>query len=159
MRTKPERGLSILPYQDDFKEAFFELNAEWLEAYFLIEPYDLEVLRNPRSMILDQGGEIYFGAIGETIVATFALTPREQGAIELNKMAVSKKHRGLGIGNQLMDYTIARCRARGVSLLELYSNTKLKSALHLYRKYGFSEIPLPADCVYDRANIRMQLIL
>ena len=81
MRTKPERGLSILPYQDDFKEAFFELNAEWLEAYFLIEPYDLEVLRNPRSMILDQGGEIYFGAIGETIVATFALTPREQGAI------------------------------------------------------------------------------
>ena len=159
MRTKPERGLSILPYQDDFKEAFFELKAEWIEAYFLIEPYDLEVLRNPRSMILDQGGEIYFGVIGETIVATFALTPREQGAIELNKMAVSTKHRGLGIGNQLMDYTIARCRARGVSLLELYSNTKLKSALHLYRKFGFSEIPMPADCVYDRANVRMQLVL
>jgi ribosomal protein S18 acetylase RimI-like enzyme len=43
--------------------------------------------------------------------------------------------------------------------LELYSNTRLQSALHLYRKYGFVEIPLPEDCVYDRANIRMELSL
>jgi hypothetical protein len=62
----------------EFKDAFFELNAEWLEAYFLIEPYDLKVLRNPQEMILDEGGEIYFGtAIDDgAVVATFALTPR-----------------------------------------------------------------------------------
>jgi ribosomal protein S18 acetylase RimI-like enzyme len=74
-------------------------------------------------------------------------------------MAVRKDQRGSGIGNQLMDYIIARCRARGVRTLELYSNTRLDNALHLYRKYGFVEIPLPTDCVYDRANIRMQLAL
>jgi len=60
---------------------------------------------------------------------------------------------------ELMDFIIARCRDRGVRKLERYSNTKLENALHLYRKYGFSEIPLPADCVYDRANVRMQLVL
>ena len=39
--------------------------------------------------------------------------------------------------------------------LELYSHTKLGSAIHLYRKFGFVETPLPKDCVYERANIRM----
>ena len=58
-----------------------------------------------------------------------------------------------------MDYIIARCRARGVRTLELYSNTRLDNALHLYRKYGFVEITLPTDCVYDSDNIRMQLAL
>ena len=159
MKLQPEKTLSIFPYRAEFKDDFFELNAEWLEAYFLIEPYDLEVLRNPQEMILDEGGEIYVGAIDGDVVATFALTPRQEGVMELNKMAVRKDQRGAGIGNQLMDYVIARCRARGVRTLELYSNTKLENALHLYRKYGFLEIPMPTDCVYDRANIRMQLVL
>ena len=163
MQTRHKQAVSILPYRAEFKDAFFKLNAEWLEAYFLIEPYDLKVLRNPQEMILDQGGEIYFGTVDGAddgaVVATFALTPRDEGVIELNKMAVRKDQRGSGIGNQLMDYIIARCRARGVDTLELYSNTKLENALHLYRKYGFVEIPLPTDCVYDRANIRMQLAL
>ncbi len=143
MKLQPEKTLSIFPYRAEFKDDFFELNAEWLEAYFLIEPYDLEVLRNPQEMILDEGGEIYVGAIDGDVVATFALTPRQEGVMELNKMAVRKDQRGAGIGNQLMDYVIARCRARGVRTLELYSNTKLENALHLYRKYGFLEIPMP----------------
>ena len=130
MKLQPEQTLSIFPYRAEFKDDFFELNAEWLEAYFLIEPYDLEVLRNPQEMILDEGGEIYVGAIDGDVVATFALTPRQEGVMELNKMAVRKDQRGAGIGNQLMDYVIARCRDRGVRTLELYSNTKLENALH-----------------------------
>lgn len=159
MKPKSEPMLSIFPFQVEFKDAFFELNAEWLEAYFLIEPYDLKVLSNPQEMVLDRGGEIYFGAIEGEVVATFALTPTAGDSIELNKMAVRKDQRGSGIGNQLMDYILRRCKARGVGTLELYSNTRLQSALHLYRKYGFVEIPLPDDCVYDRANIRMELSL
>ena len=79
MKLQPEQTLSIFPYRAEFKDDFFELNAEWLEAYFLIEPYDLEVLRNPQEMILDEGGEIYVGAIDGDVVATFALTPRPSG--------------------------------------------------------------------------------
>ena len=71
MKPKSEPMLSIFPFQVEFKDAFFELNAEWLEAYFLIEPYDLKVLSNPQEMVLDRGGEIYFGAIDGEVVATF----------------------------------------------------------------------------------------
>ena len=159
MNPTPKTYVSIFPYRAELKSVFFELNAEWLEAYFLVEPYDLKVLQNPQEMILNLGGEIYFGAIGDEIVATFALTPQSTRSIELNKMAVRKDKRGLGIGNQLMDYVLQRCQARDFNALELYSHTKLESALHLYRKYGFVEIPVPKNCVYDRANIRMELIL
>jgi len=67
MKLQPEQTLSIFPYRAEFKDDFFELNAEWLEAYFLIEPYDLEVLRNPQEMILDEGGEIYVGRLMVTL--------------------------------------------------------------------------------------------
>ena len=38
-------------------------------------------------------------------------------------------------------------------------HTSLASAIHLYRKFGFDVIPLPDDCVYDRTDIRMALVL
>jgi ribosomal protein S18 acetylase RimI-like enzyme len=74
-------------------------------------------------------------------------------------MAVHKDQRGMGLGNQLMVFILKRCQSLDVQTLELYSNTKLENALHLYRKFGFVEIPLPEDCVYERANIRMELLL
>jgi|TARA_B100000768_G_scaffold166127_1_gene169227 ribosomal protein S18 acetylase RimI-like enzyme len=159
MKYLPKPDISIFPYRAELKGTFYSLNAEWLEAFFLIEPYDLKVLRNPQEMILDPGGEIYFAANEGEVVATFALVPRAEGSVELNKMAVRKDQRGLGIGNELMDYIIERCQKRGVRSLELYSNTKLKNAIHLYRKYGFKEIAIPQDCFYERANIRMELRL
>ena len=83
----------------------------------------------------------------------------EEGTLELNKMAVQESHRSRGYGHQMMEYLIGLCRQRGVHTLELYSHTSLASAIHLYRKFGFEVIPLPDDCVYDRADIRMALAL
>ena len=80
--------LSIVPFSPEHREAFFELNRAWLEASFLIEPYDLKVLKQPEKMILDQGGAIYFGLLDGEAVATFALTPQGPAVVELNKMAV-----------------------------------------------------------------------
>ena len=59
----------------------------------------------------------------------------------------------------MMEYLIDLCRQRGLHTLEPHSHTSLASAIHLYRKFGFEVIPLPEDCVYDRADIRMQLAL
>ena len=151
--------LSIVPFSPEHREAFFELNRAWLEASFLIEPYDLKVLKHPEEMVLDQGGAIYFGLLDGEAVATFALTPQEPGVVELNKMAVRKDCQGMGIGQHLMYFMMAECKAQGVRVVELYSHTKLESALHIYRKFGFTDVALSEDCVYDRANVRMRLSL
>ena len=151
--------LSIVPFSPEHREAFFELNRAWLEASFLMEPYDLKVLKQPQEMILDQGGAIYFGLLDGEAVATFALTPQGPGVVELNKMAVREDVQSQGMGQRLMHFMMAECRRRGVNVIELYSHTKLESALHIYRKFGFTDVALPADCVYDRANVRMRLVL
>ena len=151
--------LTIVPFSSEHREAFFELNRAWLEASFLIEPYDLKVLKHPEEMILNQGGAIYFGLLDGEAVATFALTPQGPGVVELNKMAVRDDCQSMGIGQRLMHFMMAECKRTGVNVIELYSHTKLKSALHIYRKFGFTDIALPEDCVYDRANVRMRLVL
>ena len=151
--------LSIVPFSPEHREAFFELNRAWLKASFLIEPYDLKVLTQPEEMILDQGGAIYFGLVDGEAVATFALTPQGPGVVELNKMAVREDVQSQGIGQRLMHFMLAECKRMGVNVIELYSHTKLKSALHIYRKFGFIDMALPEDCVYDRANVRMRLVL
>ena len=40
--------LKIVAYQPRYAASFYQLNKAWLEAHFLIEPYDLKVLQNPR---------------------------------------------------------------------------------------------------------------
>ena len=42
--------------------------------------------------------------------------------------------------------------------LILYSNTQLKPAIHLYKKYGFIEVPLNSS-EYQRSNIKMEINL
>ncbi len=39
-------SLKILPFQDEFAKAFYELNIEWLETSFYVEDFDKEVLSN-----------------------------------------------------------------------------------------------------------------
>jgi N-acetylglutamate synthase-like GNAT family acetyltransferase len=131
----------------------------WLEEMCLLEPYDEYVLKNPVEAIVEKGGEIFFGILKGEVVATVALMPTAYGALELNKMAVKKECQGRGMGHEILKFVLAKCRSNGVKELELYSNLKLKNAIHLYHKFGFVEIPLSKDSPYDRADIRMKVHL
>jgi GNAT superfamily N-acetyltransferase len=157
--NEEQQGLTFVPYTPAYRKAFFDLNAAWLNAYFLLEPFDIEVLSDPEKMVIEPGGAIYVGLLKGEAVATFALTPQGEGKVELNKMAVDEEHRGKGFGHRMMEYILHVCLQRKVHKLELYSHTSLKPAIHLYETYGFKPVPVPEDCVYERADIRMQLTL
>ena len=130
--TQELNAITFVSFDPAYRKAFFDLNKAWLEVHFLLEPYDIEVLSNPEREVLDAGGEIHFGLLGEKAIATFALTPRRKGVMELNKMAVHHNHRGKGIGHLMMNRVMDVCRLRNVQTLELYSHTSLASAIHLY---------------------------
>ncbi len=51
--------MKIISYHSDFAQAFYNLNIEWLQSYFYVEPFDEEVLSNPK-YILNRGGHIFF---------------------------------------------------------------------------------------------------
>jgi len=135
------------------------MNMAWLEEMCLLEPYDEYVLKNPVEAIVEKGGEIFFGILKGEVVATVALMPTAYGALELNKMAVKKECQGRGMGHEILKFVLAKCRSNGVKEVELYSNLRLKNAIHLYHKFGFVEIPLTKDSPYDRADIRMKVHL
>ena len=52
----------IIEYRKDLAPYFKQINMDWLEKYFVAEPYDVEVLSNPEKYILEKGGNIYFVA-------------------------------------------------------------------------------------------------
>ena len=140
-------------YAKDFKT----LNLAWLEKYFWVEPHDEEVLSNPQSYIIDRGGFIFYVLDKNNVVATAAFMNEPHGW-ELSKMAVKEDYQGEGIGQKLLQHCIDFAKSKKWSSIMLYSNTKLESAIHLYRKNKFVEIPLEKENPYERADIKMELI-
>ena len=77
---------------------------------------------------------------------------------ELSKMAVDPNFQGNSIGNTMVDFCIGQAKIAGAEKIILYSNTVLLPAIHLYKKFGFVEVPL-GELEYERANIKMELNL
>lgn len=162
MKTNKLDGLKnskvkLIDFQEQYAKDFSDINLEWLEKYFYVEDYDLEILSNPEKFILDPGGYIFFALVDEKVAGTVALIKRE-GVYELSKMGVKPQFQGLGIGNKLMDFCIEFSKKQGWKRIFLDSNRKLTPAITLYQKSGFKEIPVPEDTPYERCNIRMELV-
>lgn len=151
-------SIKIIQYNPQFDKDFYNLNIEWLETYFYVEPYDNEVLSNPKTHIIDKGGFIFYALLNDEVVGTVALI-NEKECYELSKMAVSPKYHGLKIGQKLMDTCIQFSKEKGWNKIMLYSNRILTPAINLYKKVGFKEVDLEKDAHYERANIKMILDL
>lgn len=153
-----QNTVNIIPFSLALQEPIKTLNLEWLERYFKVEPKDALVLSNPQEEIIDKGGFIYYASYHDRIVGTVSLLKINESEFELSKMAVTDGVQGLGIGNKLVQHCLAVAKEKQIAKLILYSNRRLKSALHLYEKYGFIEVPLK-NTDYERADIKMELIL
>lgn len=151
--------MEIITWDPAFSEEFKNMNLHWLKEFFWVEKHDEEVLGNPEKYIIKPGGMILFVKEENEIIACVALMKMEESVFELTKMAVKPEHRGKKIGNKLLDYTLNYAKERQWEKLIIYSNRKLENAVHLYRKYGFREIPIEANNPYDRGDIKMQLNL
>jgi GNAT superfamily N-acetyltransferase len=138
--------------------AFRDLNLEWIEKYFEVEPNDLKALNDPYKYIISKGGAVMMAALNGEIAGTCALVKVSDDMFELAKMAVSPKAQGKKIGYLLGKAVIEKAKALGASTVFLVSNTRLKPALGLYHKLGFTEIPLDSR-EYKRTDIKMELSL
>ena len=150
--------VSIIPFEEKYAKQFYNLNVEWLEKYFYVEPYDQKVLSNPKKFIIGQGGFIFFATYNNEIVGVVALI-NQQTFYELSKMAVSPKYHGLKIGQKLIDFCIEFGKEKKWDSITLYSHRKLVPAINLYKKVGFVEVELEKESHYERSDIKMRLDL
>lgn len=150
--------MEIVPYTEDYQKYFTELNVLWVEKYFEMEPHDIEVLYNPQEHIIDKGGYIYFAKEGKDIAGTFALIPVEANVYELSKMTVDEAFRGKKVAHKMLEFCLEEAKRIGASKIILYSNTILEPAIHLYKKFGFREVPL-GNSAYKRSDIKMEITI
>ncbi len=155
-------ALTIREFSDDLAQAFHDINAEWIEAMFVLEPVDREVLENPQEKIIAPGGVILFvEAQGLGVVGTCALKPTGAGGYELTKMGVRETARGSGAGAFLLAAIIARAVEMGADPLYLLTNRTCAAAIHLYEKLGFRhDAGIMADygARYARCDVAMRFL-
>jgi putative acetyltransferase len=73
------------------------------------------------------------------IVGTVGLYPMTTETVELRKMYFAKEIRGFGLGKQTLARMIECAAELGFKKIYLETNTRLKEAIGLYRKFGFIE--------------------
>ncbi len=148
--------LEIIDFRPEYAAAFRDLNTEWLERHFFMEPIDVQILANPAGEIIEHGGAILFARKAGEIVGTVALKHHGAGVFELTKMAVTASAQGAGIGRTLLVAALDRYRSSGGARLYLESHSSLAPALHLYESLGFRYRPEPRPSPYRRADVYMQ---
>lgn len=147
--------IAIREFQLGDEEAFFELNREWIQGSFWLEPTDLEVLWNPKEKILDQGGRILLAVRERARIGCCALLKMDDGCYELAKMAVTPAERRNGVGRRLMAAAIELAEEIGATRLYLETNHTLTGAIALYESMGFRHLPAKSSH-YQRADVFME---
>ncbi|SET20164.1 GNAT family N-acetyltransferase [Thalassotalea agarivorans] len=147
--------LTIVCNQPDTYQAFAELNLAWIKKYFHVEESDRALADNP-AIYVDAGGYVLAAVKDDIVLGAVALVEREANVYELTKMAVDPNFHGQGIANKLMLAIFDKLEELNAEMVYLVSNTKLKSAINLYKKYGFETVHLGPHHSYKRCDIIME---
>lgn len=148
--------IEIVDFRTEHQEYFERFNRNWIEKYFWMEELDRYVLQNPRQAILEKGGSIFMALYEGKVAGTVALKKLSGEVYEFTKMAVDEPYQRKGIAEALSHAAMERARELGAVKLILYSQTRLKPAINLYKKLGFREVPMDTD-VYKRSDIKMEI--
>jgi putative acetyltransferase len=149
----------VVTYRGEWRDAFEQLNREWIETWFRLEEADREAFRDPAAKVLAPGGQIFFVVDGNEPLGTCAVLRHDAEVHEIAKMAVAPAARGRGYGDLLMEAAVAFSRRAGAHKIVIVSNTRLAPAIRLYEKHGFIRVPLQADARYARADIKLERLL
>lgn len=150
--------MRIVKYTAEYQKHFEQLNRAWVEKYFEMEPMDEVLLSNPENIILKDGGQIYFVEYQNRIIGTVALVFVGNGVYEMAKMAVNEAFQGIGAGKFLCKTAIEEAKKINADKLILFTNSRLKTAIQIYHKFGFKDVLLNGQ-EYSRADTKMELLL
>lgn len=151
----------IESWKPQYTKYFEALNRGWIVRFFdenTIAPSEVELLSNPKKEILDKGGHLFFATEDGIVLGCVALLKHGETEYEISKLAVDPSAQGKGVANQLFDAIFSFAKNNNISRLILETNTKLKAAMGLYHKYGFSEVK-DFTPHYTRVNIKFEKLL
>ncbi|MEO8418950.1 MAG: GNAT family N-acetyltransferase, partial [Methylophilaceae bacterium] len=90
------------------------------------------------------------------VVGVCALFKDKDNTFQLARMAVSKTHQGRGYGNALLEAALAKLIEIKAGKVYLLSNSRLASAISLYKKHGFNITHEGSHPKYARVDVVME---
>lgn len=146
--------MEIVSYQKKYKQTFIDLNLVWLNKFFKVEPQDLEML-NGIDKLIDKGAQVFFAIEEGEPIATCMICPLENNVFELCKLATDERYQGKGAGSAVIKACLDYACSHGATKVKIVSNRILEPAIHLYKKFGFQEVPIEY-MEYDRVDIQLE---
>jgi GNAT superfamily N-acetyltransferase len=114
--------------------------AEWLDEDFCTHRFD-EEMEGIEAMYGPPTGLLLLAFEGDEPIGCIGYRTLEPGVCEMKRLYVVPGFRGKGIGRDLVLKLIDEAASAGFREMRLDTIPKLATALALYRKLGFAEIP------------------
>lgn len=150
--------MEIIEYDPKYKDDFIRFNTDWIiDNFGFLEKEDLDTFGKIDEE-LKKGAMIYFAVDGDTALATCMAKPMDCDSWEICKLGSNKRKEHKGCGSAVFGAAVQWACDHGAKRLFILSNSKLKAALHIYRKFGFEEIKLE-DYEYERGDIAFEKII
>ena len=144
------------PYIQQVKELIIEY-AKRLGCDLIFQNLDDE-LKDPAKKYTSPEGELLVAVEGEDVLGMIAYHKHSDTRCEMKRLYVKPSCRGMKLGEKLIEELIAHARQAGYKEMVLDTIVPLQSAIHLYKKLGFTECepyyhnPMP-DVLYFRKEL------
>ncbi len=115
-------------------------------------------LKDPAKKYTAPEGELLVAVEGEDVLGMIAYHKHSDTRCEMKRLYVKPSCRGMKLGEKLIEELIAHARQAGYKEMVLDTTVPLQSAIHLYKKLGFTECepyyhnPMP-DVLYFRKEL------
>lgn len=150
--------MEIIKYDSKYKKDFIQFNKDWIiDNFGFLENEDIETFEKIDEE-LTNGAMIYFAVAEETALACCMTKPMENGTWEICKLASNNSRPHKGCGSAVFEAAVKWAINHGAKRLFILSNSRLKAAIHIYKKFGFKEIKLD-DYEYVRGDIAFERII
>lgn len=144
------------PYIQQVKELIIEYTKR-LGRDLSFQNLDDE-LKDPAKKYTAPEGELLVAVEGEDVLGMIAYHKHSDTRCEMKRLYVKPSCRGMKLGEKLIEELIAHARQAGYKEMVLDTIVPLQSAIHLYKKLGFTECepyyhnPMP-DVLYFRKEL------
>lgn len=149
--------MKIVSYQTKYREDFIRLNTEWLRRFYWVESFDQYTMDHVEELV-EQGAMVYFALDGnDEVLATCMAMPLEENIWEICKLAARNQYTGTGAGSAVLQAAMRYAENHGAKKEVLISCRSLEPAIHLYKKFGFHEVPYRKEFwKSEKADIEME---
>eukprot|EP01089_Gocevia_fonbrunei_P018241 TRINITY_DN6123_c0_g1_i2.p1 TRINITY_DN6123_c0_g1~~TRINITY_DN6123_c0_g1_i2.p1 ORF type:complete len:161 (-),score=17.42 TRINITY_DN6123_c0_g1_i2:52-534(-) len=138
------------PLQTEFENACseddFEKGRTLFKQYIGTLDFELtfqDVERELKDLAVDYNkpcGALILGYNGKQAIACAGVRKFDSESAELKRMFVIPEYRGQQLGKQLLEKALSEAKTLGYKYMLLDSVDTMKTAINLYKKYGFTDI-------------------